>query len=874
MESSHNNNDREINNINLSDSSKLENESKKSSDNEGEDMNENEKEIDYITDLNSLYNKYNKSNNINDSLNKHKNKSSAPIKDKTYYQFINAILHDDKNQIEKILNSCQSTSMVNHISIEGFTPIQYAALYGSISCFEYLLKLDAYTDKKVEGLHLIHLSLARAIFKKEQEKCIKMFNYIYEQLPEQRNYIDRLGRTFLHILFEYDFHIILDKININLEDLFKEDNNGEYVINYVYIYNSNQCFWKVAKDPKFLADIYKEIRKRYENNRSAKYLLKEKFLDNLFIHQNFFSIAIIVINCNLFINELMDDLNRLKNYYLQFEKNKSDIEQNSYIQMRENICYVLDILEKLKDKKYFDGQFKFPQKIQEFTAIVFNTNSINHIRLPDEPVKHLMTRNQMFENSDRLACLIDKENGIILNDQVFHFQEINLGKENKSNGSTEYSGNENILFFETERKSVLNDLLKCHDLNYIKKLKEFCNIKNNHSNNNKKKEDNSPKKEKGIKYNLNKINDINSHYKNSSNNNTLFNYRKLDCDTYANEYTYENIYTTTGCVLEAVDLVMRGKVKNALALIRPPGHHAGFYGPVENPEVISSGFCIVNNVAIGAAYAKNFYREEIKKIAIFDFDVHHGNGTEEIIQMLNYKTFTKSFNYDKVCSFSTKNTKQINWSDFDDAKNILFISTHIYDEQNPNSFFPYSGGIETNTLKDSNLYPGGIYNIPFNLKKNLSYDYRNILRSKIIPRLYKFQPDIIFISAGFDGHEKEIINQHNMLLNEFDFAYITQQIQFVANKFSKGRVISVLEGGYNVSTGLISSFAQSVFTHARFLNLSLNMFQCFDIKLTGLKRKYEMEEEIEIYNRVNKNKKKFERNENLKLHEEENKNDE
>ena len=112
-----------------------------------------------------------------------------------------------------------------------------------------------------------------------------------------------------------------------------------------------------------------------------------------------------------------------------------------------------------------------------------------------------------------------------------------------------------------------------------------------------------------------------------------------------------------------------------------------------------------------------------------------------------------------------------------------------------------------------------------------------------------------------------------MLLNEFDFAYITQQIQFVANKFSKGRVISVLEGGYNVSTGLISSFAQSVFTHARFLNLSLNIFQCFNIKLTGLKRKYEVEEEIEIYNRVNKNKKKFERNENLKLHKEENKND-
>ena len=76
-----------------------------------------------------------------------------------------------------------------------------------------------------------------------------------------------------------------------------------------------------------------------------------------------------------------------------------------------------------------------------------------------------------------------------------------------------------------------------------------------------------------------------------------------------------------------------------------------------------------------------------------------------------------------------------------------------------------------------------------------------------------------------------------MFLNEFDYAFITQQIQFVANKFCKGRVVSVLEGGYNIYSGLISSFAQSVFTHARFLNLGLNIFQCYDIKLSGLKRK-------------------------------------
>ena len=847
------------NNIKYSDSSKEEIDSKKSSEKEEYEVNDNE--IDYMQDLNSIYNKYHKNYIDNDLLNKPKNKSSTQIKDKVYYQFIGAILNDDQPQIEKILNTSQSTAMINHSGMEGFTPIQYAALYGSLSCFKYLLSLKAKTDLKVESFNLIHLSLARVIFKKDQEKCFKMFYYIYEKLPEQKNYVDRLGRTFLHIIFEYDFNYAIDKININLEDLFQEDNNGDYVINYVYLYNSSQCFWKVAKDPEFLAELYKEIRKKYENNRCSKLSSKEKFLENLFIHQNFYVIAIIVNNCNLFINELLEDLINLKNYYSQIEKSNNDnIEQNGIIHMRENINYIYDIVLKIKENTEFSGLFRFPQKFREFSAIVFNSDCIQHIKLPDEPVKHLMARIQIFENSDRLSCLIDKENGIILNDQVLHFQEDNLGKDNKNNSFLQYSGIENILFYESNRKSCLNDILKCHDYEYIQSLKELCSTYNS----NKKKE-NSPKiekKEKGIKYNLNNIDPTNPLYKNVLNNNISLNYKKLDSDTYINEYSYENIYNTTGCVLEAIDLVMNKTVKNALVLIRPPGHHSGFSGQVENKELVSSGFCLVNNVAIGAAYAKNKYRDEIKKIAIFDFDVHHGNGTEEIIQMLNYKSFIKTFNFEGFYSIKTKYIKQINWLDFDDEKYILFISTHIYDDKNPNSFYPYSGGIENNTNKDNILYPGGIFNIPFGLKKNLSYEYKNIIRTKVIPRLYKFKPDIIFLSAGFDGHENEIINQKNMFLNEFDYAFITQQIQFVANKFCKGRVVSVLEGGYNISSGLISSFAQSVFTHARFLNLSLNMFQCYDIKLSGLKRKFEMNDDMEMFDKINKCRNKIYKNEN------------
>ncbi len=878
----------EMLNSNNSEQSKEEESNKKSSDYE-RDMNgesKNKIEDEFIHEPNLMTQK----NIMNFQKNNKKSKSSnvSEAKDKKFYEFISGILNDDKIQLEKILKACQSHAMVNRLSLEGFTPIQYAALYGSISTFEYLLSLKAQTDKEVEGLHLIHLSLSRAVFKKYQKKCLEMFHYIYENLPEQRNYTDRLGRTFLHLIFEYDFNEALDKIDISLDDLFQEDYNGDYVINYIYIYNANQCFWKVAKDPAFLSKLYLKIREKYSHNKGSKYILKEKFLENLFLHQNYYAIAVMVINSNSFVEQLMNDLKNLFNYYSKIVQSKTEIEQNGIIQMKENLMYVINIVKELNSEEYLNQnkeppQFNFPIKKQEYTAIVFNSNCINHIKLPDDPINHLTTRSKMYENSDRLACLIDKENnGIILNDQVFHYQGIN-SFDYKINKVTnlKYSGSEFILFFESKRKSKLNDILKCHDIKYIQKLKSLCEEISNLKNNNHKKsnKDNNNifiKEENGINVNLNCIN-TNPQFQNEIINNKnqykILNYKKIDCDTYINEYSYENIYNTTGCVFDAIDLVMEKNVKNAFALIRPPGHHAGFYGPVENPVVTSTGFCIVNNVAIGAAYTRNKYRNEIKRIAIFDFDVHHGNGTEEIIQMLNYKKFNQSFEYNKNISINIETSKQINWLDFDDAKNILFISTHIYDKANEKKFYPYSGGTETNTNKNSELYPGGILNIPFGFRNNLPYEYRNVIRSKVIPRLYKFKPDIIFISAGFDGHENESINQHHMSLNEFDFAFITQQIQFVANKFSQGRVISVLEGGYNVSTGLISSFAQSTFTHARFMNLSINMIHCFDVQLTGLKRKYEMEDEINIYNRVNKTKNKPRRSERIRHHEEDYKKD-
>ena len=791
-------------------------------------------ETDMLNNNNNNSNKnLNKSFTEDDSSSKPK-KTSNQIKEKTYYQFIAAILDDSKKNVEKILNSYPNQGIADHPSVEGLSPIQYAVLYGSLECFKYLMSLKVDTERKVEGMNLIHLSLSKSIFKNEKENCIKMFNYIYENLPQQRNYKDRLGRTYLHIIFEYDFIPALKNINFSLDDLFITDNNGDFVINYVYIYNSNQCFWKVAKDPEFLAKLYKEIRIRYENDKKSK----EEFLGNLFIHQDFYSIAIIVINSKQFINELSEDLVNLKNFYsneLRINNSNNTDNKNIY-NLSDNINYSLEIVNFLKNGGEFSGKFNFPQKIRNFSAIIYNYNCIQHIKLPEEPLKHLMTRISLFENSDRLACLIDTEkNGIILNDQVLHYEK-GITYDEKINKVLEHTGCENIIFHESNRKSCLNDILKCHDLNYIQKLKKICQSKPNNSS--FKKQDNHEKAEKGLNIPklLSKLDTTNPLYKNFFSNNYQSHFRKLDSDTFVNEYSFENIFNTTGCVLDAVDLIMQNKVKNALVLIRPPGHNAGYFGPV---DFSSSGFCLVNNIAIGAAYAKNKYREEIKRVAIFDFDAHHGNGTEEIVQLLNSKIFEKKFVYDKLCELKTRNIKQINWADGDDAKNVLYISTHIFlEEKEKNNFYPFSGNIESNTEKKSPLYPGGIFNIPLFPKNKVikGDEYRNIIKTKVIPRLYEFRPDIIFLSAGFDCHENEIINQKLIGLNEFDYAFITQQVQFVANKFCKGRLISVLEGGYNISAIIISSFEQSVFTHARFLNLSLNMFQINEVKLTGVKR--------------------------------------
>ena len=228
-------------------------------------------------------------------------------------------------------------------------------------------------------------------------------------------------------------------------------------------------------------------------------------------------------------------------------------------------------------------------------------------------------------------------------------------------------------------------------------------------------------------------------------------YAQLDPDTAMNTHTWNAALRAAGAAIAATDAVMAGEMENAFCAVRPPGHHA------ERNKAM--GFCFFNNVAIAAKYALE--RHGLKRVAIVDFDVHHGNGTEDIIRG-------------------------------DDR--ILMVSFF----QHP--LFPNSGA-DTREPNMVNLP------VPAHTK---GMDIREFIEIMWIPRLEAFKPQMIFISAGFDAHREDDLGQMN--LTEQDYAWMTERIKNVAKRHAKGRIVSALEGGYN-----LSALGRSVEAHIRVL---------------------------------------------------------
>ena len=227
--------------------------------------------------------------------------------------------------------------------------------------------------------------------------------------------------------------------------------------------------------------------------------------------------------------------------------------------------------------------------------------------------------------------------------------------------------------------------------------------------------------------------------------------RALDPDTAANAGTWKAALRAAGAAVAATDAVIDGRAENAFCAVRPPGHHA------TRDEAM--GFCFFNNVAVAARHALDV--RGLKRVAVIDFDVHHGNGTEDILAG-------------------------------DDR--VLMVSFF----QHP--LYPYSGAVPKGT---------NMVNLPIP-PYTRGGELREMIEAQWMPALEAFKPEMIFISAGFDAHREDDLGQRGLV--EADYEWITLRIKAVAERHAKGRIVSCLEGGYN-----LSALARSVAAHLRVL---------------------------------------------------------
>jgi acetoin utilization deacetylase AcuC-like enzyme len=225
----------------------------------------------------------------------------------------------------------------------------------------------------------------------------------------------------------------------------------------------------------------------------------------------------------------------------------------------------------------------------------------------------------------------------------------------------------------------------------------------------------------------------------------------LDPDTAMNPNSLDAARRAAGAVVHATDLVLRAEAGNAFCCVRPPGHHA------ERSRAM--GFCFFNNVAVGVAHALEQYG--LKRVVVADFDVHHGNGTEDI------------FRHDP---------------------RVLMVSTFQH------LFYLYSG-VEGRSER--------MVNIPLPVYTS-GQGFREAVQTWWLPALERFQPEMVFISAGFDAHRED--DMASLALVEADYAWVTEQLKTVADRHAQGRIVSVLEGGY-----ALSALGRGVVAHLRVL---------------------------------------------------------
>ena len=228
-------------------------------------------------------------------------------------------------------------------------------------------------------------------------------------------------------------------------------------------------------------------------------------------------------------------------------------------------------------------------------------------------------------------------------------------------------------------------------------------------------------------------------------------YRHIDPDTSMNPFTAQAALRAAGAAVLATDLVLSGKMQTAFCCVRPPGHHA--------ERAAAMGFCFFNNVAVGIRHALDVHG--LERVALIDFDVHHGNGSEDIL-----------------------------------SGDERVIMCSIFEH----GLYPFSGDSPTST---------NMINVPLPARSG-SDKFREAVSEIWMPALEAFKPQLVYVSAGFDAHRAD--DMGNLGLVEADYAWVTRQVMLIAQRFCQGRVISCLEGGYE-----FNALARSVAAHVKAL---------------------------------------------------------
>jgi len=334
----------------------------------------------------------------------------------------------------------------------------------------------------------------------------------------------------------------------------------------------------------------------------------------------------------------------------------------------------------------------------------------------------------------------------------------------------------------------------------------------------------------------------------------------VDPDTAVSRGSFDAAAAAAGAAIAAVDAVAAGKARNAFCAVRPPGHHSGPYGKVvnDNDPSGSHGFCLLNNIAIAAAHARAAYHSgaphgpPIRRTVIVDFDVHHGNGTEACVKNL----VPSSIMHDMALPFAnimvgTDSYKP--WVDGQDGENTMFVSSHGFGKRDPRHtgvpqaawFYSGSGSNQGHSGLDyaspwgetggdaahrqskeggygddddvTELYEPSVTKpqliniaVPFGCPVSR---WRRVLAQDVLPAIKAFNPDMIFISAGFDAHYRDELNLGYVGLSEADYSWITRKLVQIANDCCDGRIVSVLEGGYRIQGAVAGAFASSTAAH-------------------------------------------------------------